>query len=75
MGIKNLFGTNGRGRVNPSSLRRKVKPAIAPTTTLAAVCSPSSFPVVGIGASAGGLEATTQLLKNLPRAPGLAHFS
>ncbi len=69
---KPLIKTNARGRTNPSCLRRKVKPAIAPTTTLAAACSAGSFPVVGIGASAGGLEAMTQLLKNLPRAPGLA---
>ena len=30
------------------------------------------FPVVGIGASAGGLEALTQLLKALPPDPGMA---
>ncbi len=32
----------------------------------------SRFPIVGIGASAGGLEAFTQLLKNLPADPGMA---
>ncbi|MDB5102911.1 MAG: methylase of chemotaxis methyl-accepting protein [Fibrobacteres bacterium] len=31
-----------------------------------------SFPVVGIGASAGGLEAFTQLLSNLPDHPNMA---
>jgi two-component system CheB/CheR fusion protein len=31
-----------------------------------------SFPVVGIGASAGGLEAITQLLQNLPSRTGMA---
>ena len=31
-----------------------------------------SFPVVGIGASAGGLEAITRLLKMLPPEPGMA---
>lgn len=31
-----------------------------------------SFPVVGIGASAGGLEAVTLLLKDLPRDTGMA---
>lgn len=31
-----------------------------------------SFPVVGVGASAGGLEAFSQLLKALPPEPGLA---
>jgi two-component system CheB/CheR fusion protein len=30
------------------------------------------FPVVGVGASAGGLEAFTQVLQNLPTEPGLA---
>src|SRR4030095_810742 len=32
--------------------------------------SPNHFPVVGIGASAGGLEAYTELLKHLPLDPG-----
>jgi two-component system CheB/CheR fusion protein len=31
-----------------------------------------NFPVVGVGASAGGLEAFTQLLKALPDNPGMA---
>lgn len=30
------------------------------------------FPIVGVGASAGGLEAFTQLFKNLPSDPGMA---
>jgi two-component system, chemotaxis family, CheB/CheR fusion protein len=32
----------------------------------------SSFPLVAIGASAGGLEAVTQLIKNLPSNTGMA---
>lgn len=32
-----------------------------------------SFPIVAIGASAGGLEAITQLLKNLPADTGMAY--
>ncbi|MFZ2198233.1 MAG: chemotaxis protein CheB, partial [Thermodesulfovibrionales bacterium] len=32
----------------------------------------SQFPVVGIGASAGGLEAFTQLFRNLPADSGMA---
>ena len=32
----------------------------------------SQFPIVGVGASAGGLEAFTQLFKNLPADPGMA---
>jgi two-component system CheB/CheR fusion protein len=31
-----------------------------------------AFPIVGIGASAGGLEAAMQLFQNLPEAPGMA---
>jgi CheY-like chemotaxis protein len=31
------------------------------------------FPVVGIGASAGGLEAVSELLAELPAATGMAH--
>ena len=34
--------------------------------------SVNSFPIVGIGASAGGLEAFTQLLGHLPRQSGMA---
>src|SRR5690348_13990898 len=30
------------------------------------------FPIVGVGASAGGLEAFTQLLQNLPADSGMA---
>lgn len=33
---------------------------------------PASFPIVGIGASAGGLEAISQLLLALPPSPGMA---
>src|SRR4029450_10382252 len=33
--------------------------------------APNHFPVVGIGASAGGLEAFTELLKNLPLDTGM----
>jgi len=32
----------------------------------------AKFPIVGIGASAGGLEAFSELLKNLPRDTGMA---
>src|SRR5207249_5234860 len=33
--------------------------------------SPHSFPIVGVGASAGGLEAFTELLKHLPLDTGM----
>ncbi len=34
----------------------------------------ASFPIVGIGASAGGLEAFTQLLEHLPTTTGMAYI-
>src|SRR5262249_60650335 len=33
--------------------------------------TPNHFPIVGIGASAGGLEAFTELVKNLPLSTGM----
>jgi two-component system CheB/CheR fusion protein len=48
-------------RVTPK--KEKIMPA-GPQTT--------SFPIVGIGASAGGLEAYQELLKNLSAKPGMA---
>ncbi len=43
-------------------------PAPAPATS-----APQDFPIVGIGASAGGLEAFTQLLGYLPEKTGFAY--
>src|SRR5208337_5692045 len=34
---------------------------------------PGSFPIVGIGASAGGLEAFSELLHHLPEKSGMAY--
>ena len=42
---------------------KKIRPAPPKT---------ASFPIVGIGASAGGLEAFQELLKNLSAKPGMA---
>src|SRR5262245_39608633 len=36
------------------------------------VFRPQLFPIVGIGASAGGFEAFTQMLKNLPEKTGMS---
>src|SRR5688572_18204575 len=67
-----VIKTSHRGGLKAHPSRRKSKSAVDRTTSLAADCSDGLFPIVGIGASAGGLEAMTQLLKALPRAPGLA---
>src|SRR6266849_1067808 len=62
--------------VTPSSLRAKSsqskKNRHRADARPAAQTSRPSFPVVGIGASAGGLEAFTQLLKALPADTGMA---
>jgi len=52
--------------VNPKST-----PGIAEQTGTESSSS-SQFPIVGVGASAGGLEAFTQLFKNLPANSGMA---
>src|SRR6187200_2739110 len=50
-------------------------PAATPTARVEHLRAPSGsrgFPIVGIGASAGGLEAFTQLLRALPTDTGMA---
>ena len=61
-----------------SQIRASLKPsALIDQSSLSAADNPHKasldFPIVGIGASAGGLEAFTQLLKNLPNNAGLAY--
>jgi two-component system CheB/CheR fusion protein len=60
---------NNSGEQSPSPAASKVEPAQhieSPACPVDGLC-----PVVGIGASAGGLEALTQLLQALPSATGL----
>ena len=56
----------------PRSNLSKAAPASAQTPARGAGGKNHSFPIVGIGASAGGLEAVTQMLKPLPGDTGLA---
>ena len=51
------------GKSVPPRVTRKVTARVAE----------SAFPVVGVGASAGGLEAFTQLLEHLPATSGMAY--
>ena len=37
------------------------------------ILSPNTFPVIGIGASAGGLEAFKKLIKAIPENSGMAY--
>ncbi len=51
---------------------KKIKPEVS-TVKKAAGIKTSKFPIVGIGASAGGLEALEQFLKNVPEKSGMAY--
>jgi len=53
-----------------SGPKRKARP---PDLSLAKPLRPESFPIVAIGASAGGLEAFSELLRNLPEKTGMAY--
>lgn len=55
---------NGNGGAISSKSRTPRRPTDLESTT---------FPVVGIGASAGGLEAFTELLRHLPEKVGMAY--
>ena len=51
---------------------KKIKQAAQPNKK-DAVANTKLFPIVGIGASAGGLEALEQLLGNMPEESGMAY--
>jgi two-component system CheB/CheR fusion protein len=55
-----------------SSARKPVKPRRKTAAEHEVKISSGSFPVVGIGASAGGLEAFSELLRYLPEKTGMA---
>jgi two-component system, chemotaxis family, CheB/CheR fusion protein len=56
----------------PAAQAEKPGDQIQPKTRLLKSKTLKHFPVVGVGASAGGLEAFTQLLQNLPVDTGMA---
>jgi two-component system CheB/CheR fusion protein len=55
-----------------SSSRKQVKSRRIASVENDAKTSPGLFPIVGIGASAGGLEAFSELLRHLPEKTGMA---
>src|SRR5258707_7772559 len=55
-----------------SSPRKQVKSTRKATTEINAKAPSGSFPIVGIGASAGGLEAFSEFLRHLPEKSGMA---
>src|SRR5690349_10628248 len=52
-------------RLRTSALKKNKRKALSLSETK------KPFPIVGIGASAGGLEAFTEILKNLPEDTGM----
>ncbi len=70
--------TRDRGvpQATPSPINKATgKPGMAVPSRAGAAATPPSkhaFPIVGIGASAGGLEAFSELLSNLPVEPTMA---
>src|SRR3984893_13855505 len=55
-----------------SSPRKQVKSSHKAPTSIDQKASSRMFPIVGIGASAGGLEAFSELLRYLPEKTGMA---
>src|SRR6266478_825249 len=55
-----------------SSPRKPVKSTHRAPTEITSKTPPGLFPIVGIGASAGGLEAFSELLRYLPEKTGMA---
>src|ERR1700719_1880453 len=55
-----------------SAPRKRIKSSGESQTAIDAKASPGLFPIVGIGASAGGLEAFSELLRYLPEKTGMA---
>jgi two-component system CheB/CheR fusion protein len=67
-------GTKTRGIVNMKSAPKSQpeKQVKAPRKKASSAATPAPFPIVGIGASAGGLEALEQFLENVPVNSGMA---
>src|SRR5688500_276367 len=71
MNIKVMVGKSGKKAIKSTpKAPRKIERGIASESS--GMASKMSFPIVGIGASAGGLEAFTRLLQKLPADTGMA---
>jgi two-component system CheB/CheR fusion protein len=63
---------NQRMKMKQLRSRRQKKPALVAAAPAAILSAEPSFPIVGIGASAGGLEALEQFLRHVPAGSGMA---
>ncbi|HEV2719749.1 MAG TPA: CheR family methyltransferase [Thermoanaerobaculia bacterium] len=61
-----------RRAAQKSASKARVPATVPPTNGALQQYARSIFPIAGVGASAGGIEALTTLLGNLPEHPGLA---
>ncbi len=57
---------------DPAAPAPSQRDAVAPDEAVSAGADSAAFPIVGVGASAGGLEALQQLLRALPVDTGMA---
>jgi len=56
----------------PSPIPRRIKPVKTAALETRTTSEGPSFPIIGIGASAGGLEALEQFLRNVPANSGMS---
>jgi chemotaxis response regulator CheB len=62
---------SGPRRPTPAEAAEKLGEQVQQETGSPKAGTSKRFPIVGIGSSAGGLEASTQLLKHLPTDTGM----
>src|SRR5437763_10314301 len=65
-----MVKTSGSKRARRSAITNNAR--VSPPPTKAARPIGATFPIVGIGASAGGLEALEQFLRHVPENSGMA---
>ena len=70
--LRRILGTKRAWKTKKHSPRRTITRASRGDTSAQSSAARADFFVVGIGASAGGLEAVTQFLRSLPPDPGMA---
>ncbi len=58
--------------INSKRVKRKASPVALPIVSAEVIQPKVAFPIVGVGASAGGLEALEQLLGHVPVGSGMA---